>query len=394
MLTKPSAYLLTCVSAKGQSLYRLSRSKAINELEKKDYFVLQKKPISLGSTKQRMSLHRGLFSHLLDALGIGSSLASGVAHLKYHAPTPLLRAVFGELLNLIQQGKTLSKSISLIPIEIDDNTQALIKQGEQTNQLCMVLERLIASLDSKMQQSAFIRKKTIYPIFLLCFLILFFHFLLLELLPNTLSLYESMGRQASSLLLWLGGNWNLLLLTDTLLGAILVIGFHPRLRNIRDVVGQYFYAIPMVASLRNLHARINWLCVFILQLKANISVASAWRQATRQCPAGALNRAFASILTNIESGVPLSTAILDNPMLPAAWGEVFRVGVDNNNLSVVCERLYAQEASHYDAQISRLISWVEPGLLIIMGLAVLGVIVLLYAPILSIYSSSTGTAYA
>jgi type II secretory pathway component PulF len=381
--------LFSGINSRGEKTHRLFSSfSALNShLVSEKVTLLSKKRVSFSSHSKTDKLLLTLLSQLRDNLSLSSSLTESLQHLAKHSPDPLCNAVFYFLYQNIQRGKGLHESFLEISIPFSSQCMQLIQQGERTNQLTAALTAIIDHLTKKEAQKKEIKKKLVYPALLLFSTVVFFHFLVLALFPSMLSLYASLGKQAPTWLQSLSSWKGLLFVLDCFIILAVLLSADTGLFNFKRRVYRLLGRMPFLQTLPMLSSRLQWLCVFSLQYSAGVSLPGSFQQATQACKHDRLKLALKQAYQKIKNGVAPSHTLSHNSLFPPDWVLTFQLGERNNNLGILCKKLIEKEKSLLLSKINFLIALIEPLTLLILGSCILFLILALYAPLLSAYST-------
>lgn len=346
--------------------------------------ALTQKKISFSGNAKKEKLLLQLLSQLGDNLHLSSSLAASLQFLKNNSPDLVCRAIFSDLSQTIRNGKSFFEALKKTPIAFQPSLLQLIHQGEKNHQLPKALNLVITHLEDKLAQKKEIKKKVAYPCLLSFSTLLFLHFLLLNVFPGMLSLYESLGKVAPPWLMGICHHSGFLLLADPFLVFFIALFISPITRGkIISIVS----LLPLFKPLMLLAYRLQWLQNFSLSYAAGTALTLSFQRATKSCSHPILKRVFSQIEDKITQGESLARAFSHNPFIPPNWVLAFQLGEKNNNLNQLCGKLIQKEKKTLHSKINFLIGLIEPLTLLILGVVILFLVIALYAPLLGAYSA-------
>lgn len=378
--------LLQGLTRQGESINRLFSS--IDALKthchRNQITILKRKRLFFSSGQKNQLLLR-LFSQLQENINFHNSLAESLRYLNKHTDHPICAALFLQLYDFIIHGKNLTSALQRLTIGMPKFIIQLIHQGENNNQLNNALNTIIHLLEEAISQRKTIQKKLSYPSLLIMTLLCFLHFLCIKLFPNILTLYQSLGKHPP---LWIGFLKQFkygLFAIDFVLLILLAIAIWPKKRKrIKHLI---LARIPLIRSLQLAAERLHWLRLFFLQHSAGVPFSKAFAMATTYCQHPKLKLSLILAKQKIDKGETPSQALLHHQTLPPNWVMAFKLGEHNNTLTALLTKLLQQENTRLLAKIDRLISYIEPGMLIILGGFILLFVIALYAPLLATYST-------
>lgn len=351
-----------------------------------DLIFLKKKPVKSIAGKRRIEFNLGVMEKWRDAYQREKDLSACFLYLATHSENERSQAIFYDLLQLITSGESLYGALSALPIGLSVSHGQLLCEAEKSNQLELVIELICSDLRASLSRRKSVEKKMRYPLFLFFMMLVFIHFIILSILPELLSLYQSMAKPANPWVVSLSGNTMLLSLCDAALILILLGRKIPISKKIRLFSQRYFMRIPLVSYVYRKNILLNWLSVFCLCMGSKATIADAWESANQQLNDTIFSEQFNDALDKIKSGETLSAALSLCGCVSIKWRAAFRASEKQSRLLAGSEQLLKTESAELLEILDSILTWFEPIMLLIMAGCVLGLILLLYLPILSSYS--------
>jgi len=97
------------------------------------------------------------------------------------------------------------------------------------------------------------------------------------------------------------------------------------------------------------------------------------------------NRVFAQALIQVASrvreGMGLGASLKAEAFLPRMTIEMIEVGESTGSLETMLQEVAEFHEGELDLQLSQLTTWIEPVLLLFMGVMVGGIVIIMYLPI-------------
>ncbi len=333
-----------------------------------------------------------LFSQeLLALLDAGLNLTEALATLHAKERTPATRATLGDILRLLQEGRSFSDVLALMPQHFPEVYIATVRASERTGDLSHALGRYIAY----QLQFEGIRKKlisaAIYPAMLLVVGGFVTLFLLGYVVPKFSAVYESSGRELpwlSELLLAFGkiiyGNWPVALLCLlVLVGGVLALVGHPAGRG---WLLDRCLRLPWLAAkadefrLARFYRAVSLLLSSGIALPRALGMVSGLLSDAQQVRLIACRQA-------VEEGQSLSFALNAEELSSPVAESLIKVGERSGQLAEMLERT----ARFVDDDFARWVDWasrmLEPILMTLIGLVIGTVVILMYMPIFDLAGS-------
>lgn len=348
-------------------------------------------PVSTqASTRFRFPLL--LFSQeLLALLEAGLNLAEVVATLHVKERQAPTRAVIGELLARLREGKSLSDTLTLFPQHFPDVYVATVKASERTGNLPMALRRYI----QYQVQLEGLRKRlvsaAIYPAMLLTVGMFVLLFLLGYVVPKFSMVYESSGRDLPWLSLALvsfgkavHAHWAAFLaLAVAGLGAAVYAAAQPAFRQ---TLLDQLMRLPFFARKAEEFRLARFYRAQGLLLAAGIPLTRGLEMVSGLLT-GAQQERLVTARRKVQEGHPLSAALVGCDLAGPVAESLIRVGESSGRLAEMLERTAAFHDEDFSRWIDTATRLLEPMLMMAIGLVIGTVVVLMYMPIFELAGS-------
>jgi len=328
---------------------------------------------------------------LLALLEAGLNLTEALATLMTKERQPLARAVLGQVLQALREGRNFSEVLAAMPQHFPEVYAATVRASERTGDLPQALARYIAyqvqfdTLRKKLASAA------IYPLMLLAVGGFVTLFLLGYVVPRFSAVYESSGREMpwmSTVLLGFGKaihtHWQVALtgLVTVLGGGAWALSQPPiRARLVGGVL-----RLPGLAGRADEFRLARFYRAVSLLLAAGIALPRAMGMVTGLLGPAQQPR-LAQARAAVEQGQMLSSALLGAGLASPVAESLIKVGERSGALADMLERT----ARFQDEDFSRWVDWasrlLEPVLMAVLGLVIGTVVVLMYMPIFELAGS-------
>jgi general secretion pathway protein F len=336
-----------------------------------------------------------LFSQeLLALLEAGLNLVEAITTLLAKERQASTRAVLQNILQSLNEGRNFSDVLAMLPQHFPSVYSATVRASERTGDLPQALARYIAY----QIQFDVLRKKlvsaAIYPVILLSVGGLVTLFLLGYVVPRFSVVYESSGRDLpwlSSMLLMFGkyihAHWMGVLLALCASCATLVWMFrqpHYRTWALNLILRLPFFAVQAEAfRLARFYRAVS------LLLSSGISLPRALEMVTGLLSPAQQTRLAQSRIA-VEQGQSLSAALVAHNLATPVAESLIKVGERSGQMAQMLERA----ARFADEEFMRWIDWalrfLEPILMMLIGMVIGTVVVLMYLPIFELAGSLQG----
>lgn len=332
----------------------------------------------------RQAAH-GALSRLSWLLSAGLDLQRSLTLVAADADPRTARAL-ASVQQRLELGQAFSQALSDAGL-IHRRAAALLAIAEETGQIS---ERLQDCLSAQTRQADLTRQllqAVRYPLGVLAVALLMCGYLLMEIVPSFVTLYDSLGAElplmtqrllAVSQALQQGGLWGLLLATGLGIGLHQVHRQHPSTQ--RGVQWLLWYLPGLSAPLRQYWWQ-RWHDTLGMTLRAGLPYLSALQAATEAVEGSPLADDQAALQQAVASGTPLSEALKQAPHFPPDSAVLVAVGEQTGQLASLLSTLGQRHQATLDELIRQRLRWVEPLLMALIG-GLVGLIVLsLYLPL-------------
>lgn len=285
----------------------------------------------------------------------------------------------------IQQGIPLSEALDGSGSPWDRVTLALLRSGEAQGNLPMALETAAKRIENAEAFRRRVRSALAYPGVVLLLASLLIAALLGFVLPRLTSLVQQ-ATDAESLpwltrvAFQLGGPNGVFLIAG--LGALGFLAYRFRRRWQRWLPG--VNTLVLAAREQALADGLGPL------LRAGVRLTDALE--TMREVLGDLHdrQALAEAAARVRSGVPLGAALREVGFASPATAEILDAALEGDSLPEALALLAQENASRLEAALGAVLAWLEPVLIVTVGLLVLGVILAVFVPLTTLLESLTG----
>ncbi|MDR6538472.1 type II secretion system F family protein [Variovorax soli] len=340
-----------------------------------------------GSMMSRSAFDLALFAHELVALlGAGLSLIETLETLaERRSQDGSAGGVLGELVRSMQEGQAFSVALRRFPAHFPELFIASIAASEHTGEMVPALERYLryhAQLGAVRQK---IVSASLYPAMLCVVGIAVATFLLCFLVPRFSRVYEGMEDKLPLASRWLM-HWGafasehglgLLVAAGTGLVAMAVLATRPAVRTWLGRVLQdnrWLGAKVRLLQLSRFYRSLG------LLLGGGIPLTKALRMAQGLLPLSLQSAAGAAIV-DVSQGRSLSDSLQASALTTPVALRLLRAGERNGQTAEMLEKAAAFHDTEMNHWIDRFTRLFEPVLMLVIGLAIGGIVILLYLPI-------------
>ena len=344
---------------------------------------------SLGERKKKITPGDiAVFSRqLATMMSSGVPLVQGLDIIASGHENPSLRELIGTIKSDVEGGTNLSEALSKHPRYFDDLFCNLVEAGESAGVLDTLLDKLATYLEKTESIKKKIRKAMFYPAAVIVVAIVVTAILLLFVVPQFQSIFQSFGaglpvftQFVIGLSEWLQNSWY------WLFGAIVaaVIGFtmaHRRSRKVRRFVDRVLLKLPVVGDILDKAATARFGRTLSTMFAAGVPLVEALESVAGACGNSVYEDAILNMKDQVAAGQQLNVAMRLSNLFPHMVVQMASIGEESGSLDTMLAKVADFYEEEVDNQIDSLSSLLEPFIMVILGVLVGGLVVAMYLPI-------------
>ncbi len=299
-------------------------------------------------------------------------------------------AAFQQALKTVRQdirgGASASDALAKHPTYFSDLYIATMKAGEQSGNIAEVLQRFIVYLKLMIGLRQKVTKALAYPAFLVLVGVAVIGFLLSYVVPTFVSVYGEVGKTlpvATQTLIDLVNELQRYLVPGllALLGVGLTVRAYYRTTAGRLAIDRLLVGLPVLGPIFVKHHTIQLARTFSTILASGTPLVEALQIARGAVSNRCVSKGLAGAVEKIREGATLAAA-LDRPkVFPKLALEMISVGEETGSLENMLRDVAEFYESDLDLRLTQLTTWIEPTLLLVMGLLVGAIVVVMYLPV-------------
>ena len=334
--------------------------------------------------------HIHFWQSLLMLMQSGMNLHKAIQSLQYTETHPILKSVLYELDKRLQQGQTLSQSLSpFVPNMIDRLSWQLIQVGEQSGRLENIIEDIIALKQRRYQLNQQLRQALTYPLLTLSAGLIIVALLIMVVLPQFKQFYASLGHSLPRLTQYLIVAANILAHYGWLIITIFVILSFSLWHGLQyyTPVRHYFFQIilriPLIgSSLYYQNLVYSWRHLQLL-INAGLPVDRALNIIKQTTIIPYYRALFELAARQIQTGQKLSVVFHHTQLLTPIMHHLLEVGEQSGQLETALKLMTQHCNQQLDQRLHRLQHSLGPAIMLIISLIVAFIMIAMYLPMFS-----------
>ena len=309
------------------------------------------------------------------------------------AGNPTLQELVTEIKNDVSSGGGFAAACAKHPKYFDDLFCSLVEAGEQSGTLELMLDRVATYKEKTEALKAKIKKALTYPIAVIVVAIVVTAILLVKVVPQFASTFESFGsdlpaftKLVVSMSEWMQANWYIMF------GAIVaaVVLFREakrRSQGFSDRVDAVMLKIPVVGDIVFNSVVARFSRTLATTFGAGVPLVDALHSVEGAAGNAVYSKAIAQIREDVTTGQTLYSAIRFTNLFPTMLLQMVSIGEESGSLDEMLDKVATHYEEAVDNAVDSLTSLLEPFIMSILGILVGGLMIAMYLPIFMLGSA-------
>ncbi len=302
---------------------------------------------------------------------------------------PRMRAVLAELLKAVKGGKSLSNALQPYDDVFGGFYLSMVRAGEASGQLSSVLERLVEHLESSKATRDSIVSALIYPSILLVVAVISIVVMLGFVVPQFETLFNDMGDALPAMTKAVIGAAEFIKAWGLLMGIVLVglvIAFQRWAASAagKSSLDRRLLSLPIAGTIAFEYEMSKFARTVGTLLGNGVSLLKAIQIAIDTVGSVPLKEALDVLPPAVKAGKRMSIAMEETKMFTPMVIQMTRVGEESGSLDGMMLELAKVFENHVSSGIKRLLTLLEPVLILTMGFIIALIIISILMGILSV----------
>ena len=306
---------------------------------------------------------------------------------------PPMKKVIQTIKKDLESGNALSKCFEKHPKVFDTVVVNLIKAGEASGKLDTFLTKIVINLEKREKIKSQIKSALFYPGVLFTVAILVTIFMLTNVVPTFVNMYEGMGMAEdlptpTAVIMAMSefvSSWKGVFLLIFLI--LFVVGFKfliSKNYKIKKKWHQVMLKLPIFGNLINksILAKISLVLGNLNQ--AGVDLIESIDIAKSVTDNVVIIEALENIKKGVFSGRSLTELFNKETIFPATFTQLISVGEQTGSLDEMFGSIAIYYEEEFDVAVSNLASLIEPIMIVFMGITIGGLMLAMYAPIFNV----------
>jgi len=332
---------------------------------------------------------------LSTMISAGIPLVEAIEILGEQASNPGFKATLEDVATNIRAGKDLSQALNQHPRIFPDIYVNMIRAGEASGQLDIVLTRLADYQEASAKLKSEIKSAMTYPIVSLVMVLGITLFLLVFIIPKFEEMFYSMNVELPALTKGLLATSLFLknyIIYWSIGAVVLVVGILQYFRTERGqmVKDWMLLKLPVFGTLFSKVAISRFSRTFATLMQSGVPILGALEIVSQTCGNRLFSNAITTASESVRQGETLGEPLSHSKLFPPMVTRMISIGEKTGALETLLEKI----GDFYDQQVKStvdaLTSLIEPLMIGVMGFLVGGMVMAIFLPIFKMVGSLSG----
>lgn len=321
----------------------------------------------------------------------GLVLSEAIDILSEQQPNKKFKVVLEEISRDIKSGMELAQALGKHSQVFPPIYISLVKSGEQSGKLDVVLSQLATTLEKDREFRSKIRGAMIYPVMVIGMMIVVMIVMMVFVIPKLTSLYTQSNIELPLPTKILIGSSSLFLKFWWLLLIFLIVAILAFRRWIKTPEGRYTFdsfllRMPVIGKIVQGTSLTNFTRTFALLITAGIPLLDALTIVSDVIGNSVYKKAIQNTFRGVERGLTFSAQLQTDNIFPPIIPQMFKVGEETGKVDKVSFKMAEYFEEESDQLLKNITVVIEPVILVLLGI---GVTFLVLSIILPIYKLTT-----
>ncbi|PID34755.1 MAG: hypothetical protein CR971_01570 [candidate division SR1 bacterium] len=331
------------------------------------------------------------FKELSYMLKGGVSLVDAMDVLASNSDNYAIQEVAKKIGILLRSGSAFSYALNRFPEYFDSGDYYIIKSGEQTGNLHIVLAELAGEYEYIKDIQTRYTSALMYPLVLIIIAIIAVVALFGFVLPGVFDIatgFSNMELPTATVLLkatsdFLVGNWKVLVVSFVIVGLLLLMYFSTE--KGKKLLFSKIISFPLIGKMTKQYYLVKWSRYTKLMLSSGLNYVETFSLLREILGIPAYQGLIAGILSGVKNGETISASIpKDSELIPNNVRVLIKVGEETASLNQAFDNILSMYQKELDTIIGRLSKVIEPIMLVVIGAIVVFVAMGVFGLILQI----------
>ena len=323
---------------------------------------------------------------LATMVAAGLTLVRAIGILANQVESKPLRAALMSIKTEIEGGSSFSQALAKHPKVFDRLYIAMIRAGEASGQLDVILLKLASSIEKRVELRSKVKSAFAYPVVVVCVVVVVLVMIMLFVVPTFKHLYSSLhGTLPTPTLVVIdisniiASVWLLAVIAGIIAMVMLARRYIATDRG-RLQFDRLRLKPPIFGPLALKISLSRLLSTLATLLSAGVGIIESLDMAAEIVTNRLVADAATSAIAGVREGRSLSSCLSEHPVIPSMVVQMIETGEESGAMSDMLDRVATFYDNEIDVTVGSLTALLEPLLIVFMGACIGSIVVSLYLP--------------
>ena len=326
---------------------------------------------------------------------MATMLESGIALLRVisiiekQAEKPKLKEMFSQIKNDVSQGQTLSSALAKNPKYFDKLYVSMVKAGEASGSLDVVLVRLAKSKEDSEELKGRVKGAMIYPVIVVAVSFIIVYGLMSFVVPRFVEMFAGAGMEMPALTqvvinisAVMAKFWHVILVA--VVGGIFLLIKTIKTPKGKEKFDKFILKMPMIGSLLRKVAVARFTRTMATLLSSGVPILLAFDIASETSGNTVISKAVVLARNSIKEGNTIAKPLEQSGEFPVMVTQMIEVGEESGTITEMLNKISDFMETDIKQGIQGLVAAMEPLAIVIMAVLVGTIVIALFLPLFSI----------
>ena len=332
---------------------------------------------------------------------MATMLESGIALLRVigiiekQAEKPKLKEMFGQIKNDVSQGQTLSSALAKNPKYFDKLYVSMVKAGEASGSLDVVLVRLAKSKEDSEELKGRVKGAMIYPVIVVAVSFIIVYGLMSFVVPRFVEMFAGAGMEMPALTqvvinisAVMAKFWHVILVA--VVGGIFLLIKTIKTPKGKEKFDKFILKIPMIGTLLRKVSVARFTRTMATLLSSGVPILLAFDIASETSGNTVISKAVVLARNSIKEGNTIAKPLEQSGEFPVMVTQMIEVGEESGTITEMLNKISDFMETDIKQGIQGLVAAMEPLAIVIMAVLVGTIVIALFLPLFSISDAVAG----
>lgn len=327
---------------------------------------------------------------IASMLGSGITMIRAIKIMEERDVKPAIKKVYGLLYQEIQRGNTLSYAMEATDGSFPELLINMYKSGEASGQMEGTARKMADHYEKEHKLRGKIKSAMTYPVILFFITVAVVVLIFTLILPQFFTLFEGIELPAITRLMIAISNSMTSYWYIYLIGLLIIIalgGFLVTVPSVKRGLDHFKLKIPKIGKLMKIIYTARFARTLSSLYSSGLAMINALTIGGATIGNSYLQGQFPAVIEQVRNGEPLSASIKLIDGFDAKLVATIYIGEESGNLDSMLESV--ADSFDYEAEMAttRLVTFIEPIMIIIMASIVGGIMLSVMLPIMTLYQN-------